>query len=303
MRRIRSVITSPWLGFVLLAGTIAVAVWSLRHVPEASPVPVLLGLVPYAVAKYVLCPLRWRALSMGGQTRWWYLRAYAESELLGLAAPVHAAADLWRVRRLVGVGLGRAPALAEVGLDRLVSVAGIAVGVVLTGMALPPRVLLAFVLVAVLAVGVLLVIRWRRPEWLVHRPLPSPPALLYGLAISVAYQAAVAGLIFGTAIGVGGPVDPLGLVTVFAASQLASIVPRIGTADPHNAALAVGLVSLGASWTEAIGAVALFAVLPWAPALLFGGASFCARWIASVRATRASHAAHDQGVPQVVLTT
>ncbi|MCW6011214.1 hypothetical protein K1W54_42735 [Micromonospora sp. CPCC 205371] len=286
MARLRTVVTSPWLGFALLAGTAGFSVWSLRHVPDASPVPVLLGLVPYAVAKYVLCPLRWHALSVSGRPRRWHLRAYAESELLGLASPVHAAADLWRVRRLVGVGVGRTAAVAEVGIDRLVGVAGIAVGVALAGVRLPAAVLLGFAGVAALAVAAVLVIRRRRPEWLARRPLPSPPVLLFGIAISVAYQAAVAGLILGAVAGVGAVVDPLGLLTIFAASQLASIIPRVGGADPHNAALALGLTTLGVTWTEALGVIALVALVPWVPALLLGGSSFAAGRIAALRITR-----------------
>lgn len=282
MTRLRSVVTNPWFGFAVLAATAAVSVWSIARVPEADPLPVLLGLLPWTIAKYVLCPLRWHALSVSGQSRWWHIRAYAEGELLGLISPMHAGADLWRVHRLHRAGLGRAVAVAEVTLDRLVSVAGIALGVVLAGVTLPPRVLLAFAAVTVVTVGIALLVRRWRPDLFARRPLPGPRVFLFGLVISVAYQASVAGLILGSVIGVGAVVDPLGLVAVFAASQLASIIPRVGGADPHNAAIAVGLTSLGVSWTAALGAVALVAVVPWAPALLFGGTSFAARRITAL---------------------
>ncbi|GAA4680399.1 lysylphosphatidylglycerol synthase domain-containing protein [Phytohabitans rumicis] len=282
MKRLRAAVTNPWLGFIVLAASVVVSVWSISTIPEASPLPVLLGLLPWTVGKYVLCPLRWHALSMGGQSRWWHMRAYAESELLGLASPVHASADLWRVHRLHQTGLGRGLAVAEVALDRVIGVGGIALGVVLAGVTLPWHVLLAFGAVALgAAVAVLLVRRWR-PDLFNRRPLPSPRVLALGLGISLTYQAGVAGLILGSVIGVGSDVTLLGLVTVFAASQLASILPRIGGADPHNAALAVGLTSLGVPWPAAIGAVSLVAVVPWLPALLLGGTSFAARRIAAL---------------------
>jgi hypothetical protein len=44
----------------------------------------------------------------------------------------------------------------------------------------------------------------------------------------------------------------------------------------------VVVTSLDVSWTEALGAVSLFALLPWAPALLFGGGSFAARRLAAL---------------------
>jgi hypothetical protein len=39
----------------------------------------------------------------------------------------------------------------------------------------------------------------------------------------------------------------------------------------------VGLASLGLTWSAAIGAVALTALLAWLPALLLGGGSFALR--------------------------
>ena len=60
------------------------------------------------VGKYVLCPLRWRVLTDAGLNRRWHLRAYAESELLGLLTPGHVGADVWRLHRLTRSGLGAA---------------------------------------------------------------------------------------------------------------------------------------------------------------------------------------------------
>src|ERR1700754_401037 len=73
---------------------------TLPRLPEVSVWPVVLGLLPWILGKYLLCPLRWHALSESGKRRWWHLRTYAESELLGLLTPGHVGADVWRVNRL-----------------------------------------------------------------------------------------------------------------------------------------------------------------------------------------------------------
>jgi hypothetical protein len=275
----RRLATNGWCCAVALVLTAAVSLWSLVRVPDASPVPILLGLVPFAAGKYVLCPLRWHALSVGGQRRWWHLRAYAESELLGLLSPVHAGADLWRVHRLRGVGLNRTAAFAEVTLDRLVGAAGIALGVLLIGIALPWPVLVAILAIGsvVLATGV--VVRIHRPDLFARRPLPSPRVFVQGLLLSIGYQATIAALVYGAVTAVGETVHPINLLTVFAASQLASMIPGVSGANPRAGALAAGLASIGTSWTAALGAVALITVLPWVPALLLGGVSLAVhRW-------------------------
>src|SRR3954469_8490487 len=79
------------------AGALLVPVLTLPRLPQVSPWPVVLGLVPWMFGKYVLCPLRWRVLTRPAQSRTWHLRAYAESELLGLITPGHVGADLWRI--------------------------------------------------------------------------------------------------------------------------------------------------------------------------------------------------------------
>lgn len=267
----------------VLAVAATTSLWSLARLPDASPVPLVLGLVPFAVGKYLLCPLRWHALSMSGQGRWWHIRAYAESELLGLVSPVHAAADLWRAHRLHGLGMGRGVALAEVAVDRVVGMAGIAVGVALAGVALPPRLLVAFAAVGAAVVVVALAVRVRRPDLFARRPLPGPRVFVFGLVLSLGYQATIAGLVFAAVSAVGYAAEPLPILAVFAASQLASLIPGVDGANPRSGALAVGLTSLGASWTAALGAVALVTTLPWLPALLLGGGSFAARRIESWR--------------------
>ncbi|MBX6355850.1 MAG: flippase-like domain-containing protein [Micromonosporaceae bacterium] len=282
-RRLHGIVTNPWFCGTLLLVSAAVSLTSLARLPDASPVPLVIGLVPFAVGKYLLCPLRWHALSVSGQGRWWHIRAYAESELLGLLSPGHTGADLWRVHRLHRTGMGRTAAVAEAALDRFIGMVGVAVAVLLAGVTLPPRILVAFLAVAAAGLGVAALVRLRRPDLFARRPLPSPRVFAQGLLLSLGYQATVAGLIFAAAAAVGHAADLLGLLAVYAASQLASLIPGINGANPRSGALAVGLTSLGASWTEALGAVALIAVLPWVPALLFGGGSLAARRIESRR--------------------
>src|SRR5215211_1243316 len=120
--RVRHATVATWSCAAALAVTAAISVWGIARIPDASPVPVLLALLPFAVGKYVLCPLRWHALSVSGRGRWWHLRAYAEGELLGLLSSVPASADLWRARRRPPVGLrggrGRARSAGRHGRDR-----------------------------------------------------------------------------------------------------------------------------------------------------------------------------------------
>lgn len=277
--RAKGIFTSIWFCAAVLAVSATVSLWSLTRLPDASVVPVVLGLIPFAVGKYLLCPLRWYALSVSGRGRWWHIRAYAEGELLGLLSPASAGADLWRIHRLHGAGMCRSAAVAEAALDRFVGMVAIAIGIVLAGVALPPRILAVFAGIGVVVLGVALLVRRRRPDLFARRPLPSPRAFATGLALSLGYQATIAGLVFAAVLAVGQAADPLGLLTVFAASQLASLIPGVHGADPRSGTLAVGLTSLGVSWTEALGAVALIAVMPWIPALLLGGASFAAHRI------------------------
>ncbi len=277
--RVEGILTNVWLCGAVLAISTIVSLWSLARLPAASPVPVVLGLIPFAAGKYLLCPLRWHALSVSGRGRWWHIRAYAESELLGLLSPGHTGADLWRVHSLHAAGMGRTAAVAEAALDRFVGMVAIALGIALAGVALPPRILAALAGIGAVVLGVGVLVRLRRPDVFAHRPLPSPRIFVTGLLLSLGYQVSIAGLIFAAALAVGRTTDPLGLLGVFAASQLASLIPGVNGANPRSGALAVGLTSLGASWPEALGAVALIAVLPWAPALLFGGGSFAARHI------------------------
>jgi hypothetical protein len=276
--RASPVINNGWVRATVLLLTAAVSVWSIGRVPDnASVLPALFGLVPFAAGKYLLCPLRWHGLAASGQGRWWHIRAYAESELLGLLSPAHAGADLWRVHRLHGTGMSRTAAVAGVALDRMVGAVALTMAVLLTGILLPPRLLIAMLVIAVAVVIIALVVRLRRPDLLVERPLPRPWALARGLLLSLAYQATVVGLVFGAVTAVGHQVDLLRLLAVFGASQVAAIIPGINGASPRDGALAVGFTTLGLSWTTSLAAVALIAVMPWVPALLLGGGSFALR--------------------------
>lgn len=254
--------------------TLAIPAFTLPHLPEVAFWPVVLGLLPWILGKYVLCPLRWRALTDADLGRWWHLRAYAEAELLGLMTPGHVGADLWRLKRLTGTGLERGAALVSVGMDRLVGAIGLAVFVAFAGTALPTHLLWpAFGAVAVGLVVFLLVRRFK-PEWLPGRPaLPRPRQLAHGLLLSAGYQLSIAALLLGTVSATGHALDPLAVLGAFGASQLAGAVPGPNGASPRDAALVLALVAMGLPMMAAVAAVALKAAVAWLPALSLGGAS------------------------------
>jgi hypothetical protein len=259
---------------------VSVALWSFDRVPGASWEPALFGLAFWAIGKYILCPLRWHALSTSGRSRRWHMVVYAESELLGLASPGHVGADIWRVRRLeVEAGTARACAVAEVALDRLVGAFGLAVFVVVSGTALPVPVLLAAVGIALLVGLVALAVHRRRPDLLAARPLPPPRVVVKGVLLSMGYQLSIVGVLTGALAAMGAHLSPLALLGIFGASQVAGIVPGVHGASPRDGALVVGLAATGVAWSSALGAVALVAVLAWVPALLFGGTALAARRI------------------------
>jgi hypothetical protein len=256
-----------------IAVSVIVPAVTLPRLPEVSLWPVLLGLGPWVVGKYVLCPLRWRVLTPAGLSRRWHLRAYAESELLGLLTPGHVGADLWRIHRLSRSGLPRGDALMSVGTDRFVGAIGLAVFVGFAGAALPVRMLVVAAGVGALAVAVALVVRKIRPDLLPSGPLPRPRQLVHALLLSTGYQLTIAGLLLGTVAATGHAISPLAVLGAFGASQLAGAVPGPNGASPRDAALVVALVALGVPWTAAAGAVALKAAVAWLPALALGGVS------------------------------
>jgi hypothetical protein len=273
----RAVVSNRWVRLTALAVAVVVSLWNVDRVPHLAVLPALAGLLPFMIGKYVLCPLRWHALSRSGRNRRWHLRAYAESEILGLVTPWHAGADLWRIHRLETVRVRRAGAVAEVALDRFVGAVGLVVAVGVSGVALPPVVLAVTAGAAAAVLAGALVVGRRRgvtKGW----PWPSPRVFALGVLLSIGYQATIAGLLIGALHAVGGEVSALQLVAVFGASQLAGALPGVHGASPREGALVAGLAAIGVSWTAALGAVALTALLIWVPALLVGGSSLLAHW-------------------------
>ena len=278
---LRAVVQSRVTLVLCVAITLAVPAITLPRLPSVSPWPLLLGLLPWVVGKYVLCPLRWQALTPVGagepRRRGWFLRAYAESELLGLLTPGHIGADAWRVHRLTGSGLGRGDALMSVGADRLVGAAGLIAFVAFAFPSMPTTMLWPAAGLGVLLLVVGLVVRRLRPDLMPSGPLPRPRALLVGLVLSAGYQLTIAGLLLGTVAATGHMLSPLAILGAFGASQVAAAVPGPNGASPRDGALVVALVALGIPWVAAAAAVALKAVLAWLPALALGGVSLWLR--------------------------
>lgn len=290
---------------VAVAVAVAVPVLTLPSLPRLSWLPVTLGLLPWLVGKYVLCPLRWHALSESGRTRRWHTRAYAEAELCGLLTPGHVGADAWRVRRLTRTGMTGPDAVAEAGLDRLVGAIGLAAFVGFSATALPVRMLVVATGVAVLAVVAAVVVGRLKPHLVPRRPLPRPGALAYGVLLSAGYQLSICLLLLGAVAATGHTLGPLALLGAFGASQLAGAVPGPNGASPRDAALVVALTGLGLPWQAALGAVALKATLAWLPALLLGGVSLllARRWVHDHHGTHAHDGspAHDGNPAQPAL--
>ena len=269
------------LRVLLVAVAVAVPLVTLPSLPSLAWWPALLGLAPWVVGKYVLCPLRWHALSASGRSRRWHVRAYAEAELCGLLTPGHVGADAWRVRRLTRTGMSTPDAVAEAGLDRLVGAVGLAAFVGVAATALPLRMLGTALGVAAVAGVLAVLLGRRRPDLVPHRRLPRGRALVLGIALSVAYQLSICLLLLGTVAATGHTLGPLALLGAFGASQLAGAVPGPHGASPRDGALVVALAGLGLPWHAALGAVALKATLAWLPALLLGGVSLLlARFLA-----------------------
>ena len=286
--RLRRLAASVWTRRLVVAVTVLVAALNAAHAPQATHWSALLvGLLPYLLGKYLACPLRWHALSAVGRPLRWHLRAYAEAELLGFLSPAHCGADLWRIHRLHGAGLDRPSAVAEVGLDRLIGAVALAGFVAVTGIALPPRLLVVALLGAgVLALGARLLRRWR-PSLLPHHVRPSRRVVAGGLALSAVYQLSSFGLLLAAVIAIGHPLSPMALLGVFGASQVAAIVPGVQGAGPREGALVAGLVAVGLPVHAALGAVSLAASVVWLPALVLGGGCHLLR----VRTDRAARGA------------
>lgn len=271
--QIRSILHSRAVTVLAIATAVVVPAVTLPRLPHVSPWPVLIGLAPWVIGKYVLCPLRWHALTRSGLGRWWHIRAYAEAELFGLFTPGHVGADVWRFRRLTRAGLGKADAVSSVGLDRLAGAIGLTAFVAFAGVALPFRMLLVAIGVAVLILSVLLVLRRLRPDLMPHGPLPPTRQWVHALVLSAGYQLTIAALLLGTIAATGYSMSPWALLGAFGASQVAGVIPGPNGASPRDAALIAALVVLGLPLLAAAAAVTLKATLAWFPALALGGAS------------------------------
>jgi hypothetical protein len=270
---IRAVLRSKALLGLGVVVAFAVPALTLPRLPEVSVWLILLGMLPWVVGEYLLLPLRWRALTDAGLSRWWHIRASAEGELLGLLTPGNIGADVWRVRRLTLAQVARGDAIRSVAMDRLVGAVGLAVFVACAGVALPASVLLGTLGLGVGAMGAYLVVRRLRPDWLPRRVWPTPRQLLHGLWLSAVFQASTAGLLLATLAATGHTLSPIQLLGAFGASQLAGVIPGPHGASPREGALVVGLVALGVPMVAAAAAVALTATIAWLPALLLGGTS------------------------------
>lgn len=265
---------------VLVLGTVvavAVPLATVPQLPHVSPWPVLAGLVPWVFGKYVLCPMRWRTVTIplsGAPSRHgWYLRAHAEAEVFGLLTPGHVGADLWRIKRLSQSGLSRADAVLSAAMDRIVG-AVVLVGILLVAApTLPVRMLVMVIAVSTVAAVGALVARRLRPRLLPRTPLPPPRALAYGLVLSAAYQLTIVGMLLGTVHATGHGLSPVAVLVAFVSSQAAAAVPGPNGASPRDGALVVALVALGMPWLAATAAVTLKATLAWLPALTLGGIS------------------------------
>lgn len=260
---------------VLIA--LAVPALTLPRLPEVDPWPLLAGLVPWIVGKYVLCPLRWRILTTslpGAPTqRRWYLRAFAESELLALLTPGGIGGDLWRVKRLTGAGLRRGDAVLSVGVDLLVAALGVSAFVAFAATRVPGPLLYGSAALVMGVTGAVLLTRRTFPTLLPTGPLPRPRAVILSLLLAACYQLSIAGMLLGTIAATGHPLGPMAVLAAFGASELAAVVPGVNGASPRDGALVVALVAFGVPWLAAAAAITLRAALAWLPALTLGGIS------------------------------
>ncbi len=274
--QLRPLVQSRATTVLAIALAIVVPALTLPRLPHVTLWPVLIGLIPWVIGKYFLCPLRWRALTRNPLSRWWHIRANAEGELLGLLTPGHVGADVWRFRRLTRTGISKPDALSSVGLDRLMGAIGLTAFVVFAGASLPPRMLVVAVSISVAILAAALLLRRFRPDLAPSGPLPPRKHLVLALVLSAGYQLSIAALLLGAVAATGYEVSPLALLGAFGASQLAGSVPGPNGASPRDAAFVVALVALGVPWLAAAGAVTLKAALAWIPALTLGGLSLLA---------------------------
>ncbi len=277
METIRKALHSRVVLVLGLVVAVAVPAVTAPRLPHLNPWPLVAGLVPWVLGKYGLCALRWRAVATTAAgapaPRRWYLRAHAESELLGLLTPGHVGADVWRVKRLTGAGVARGDAVLSVAVDRFAGAVGLAVFMAFAATRLPTEVVVATVGAGVVVVVAIVLTRRWRPRWLPSGPLPSPRQFALALVLAAGYQLTIAGLLLGAIAATGHTLSPIQVLAAFGASQAAAAVPGVNGASPRDGALVVALVSFGLPWVAAAAAVTVRAALAWLPALALGGAS------------------------------
>lgn len=275
VERLRRLAGNRWLRLAAAVVPLAVSIGVLTRVPRISVLPLLPAVAVWAVGKYLLCPVRWLLVSRNGRGLWWHVRAYAEGELLGLASPGHVGADLWRAGRLVNAGMEALHAGGVIAVDRLIGGVALVLTGAVVGVTLPAAVAVpVFVVVAVAAV-VIVVVRRRRPA--IGRAWPGFRAAAAGVGLSMLYQVTAVALLVGAVRATGHGAGPLTLAALYAGSQLATLLPGLNGLSAREGALAAALVSTGAPWPAALGAVALVALVAWGPATLLGGSSLLVR--------------------------
>ncbi|HEU5034927.1 MAG TPA: lysylphosphatidylglycerol synthase domain-containing protein [Mycobacteriales bacterium] len=256
---------------------IAVAITTWLRLPRMRIEPALLGLVCWTVGNYVFGALRWRAVSTRGQSWRWYVRVFAEGELLGMLTPAHSGAYLWRLRQLTRAGADRGSAVVEIAADRLSSAVMVVVFALLAGFTVPHRLLPD----AALGIGVLAAVAWVTRRWwqprLALAERPDPRAVGRAALLSGVYQLGYLGFVLGLIAAVGHHVDPLATIGILGLSQAAGLIPGIHGAGPREGAMTGGLVALGMPLSAAVAAVALGAALTWLPAVAVGGSGLAAR--------------------------
>lgn len=274
---LRGILQSRVMLAVGVVIAVAVPVCTVPRLPQVSVWPLLAGLVPWVIGKYVLCAFRWRALTRSSAQapagRTWYLRAHAESELLGLLTPGHVGADLWRIKRLTGASVARGDAVMCVAADRFVGALGLAAFMAFAAPDLPGHVVHWTVGAAAVGLVAALALRRWRPRLLPSGPLPPFRAIATAFVLAASYQLTIAGMLLGTIAATGHSLSPLEVLAAFGASQLAAAVPGVNGASPRDGALVVALVAFGVPLVAAAAAVTIRAAIAWLPALALGGSS------------------------------
>lgn len=274
---------------------IAAGVESLRHVHAVTLLPLLVAVAVWTLANYCANVLRWRSVSGRDLSLGWYVRVFAEGELLGLLTPQHAGALWWRARQLKRTGADTAGVVAELTADRLCSGVTVVAALLVGSAALPPPArMAAFAVVALIVAALVLT----RRSWRHRLPTLDSRRAARWVGYSLLFQAGYVAFVIDAVAAVGVAVPAGSLLGVLAAAQVASVLPGVHGAGPKEGVLAGGLVALGASHGAALAVVGLLVGLVWVPALLLGGGGLLLRGVDAVGRRRRPRApAHAQAVP------